>query len=345
MFGSAQKRISSWDIGTDLIKILLLDGGQGSLKIAQSIEVKNSLGMVIPDESIHVEQMASLIASILKEYNLPTRDIRLSLPESAVSTQVIELPQLSQAELSSSIAWQAEQYLPIPNDELVTEYQVVYRPDPNVASQAHENMRILLIGTRHKVIDNLVAVFRNNGAEPVLMETQTTSLLRQFNLQAEDPNTLLVQIGASSMNVIATKAGEPVFVMSYPEAGELLTKAVANGFNLPKEQAEQYKQAYGLLPNEGEGKVLQALKPIMDLMVNNLKSSVSFFGSKTAQAAVRRIILTGGTAQLPGIVDFLHGALGMEVLVADNFSGFSGNLPEKNQAAYGVAMGLMKRQL
>ncbi len=88
----------------------------------------------------------------------------------------------------------------------------------------------------------------------------------------------------------------------------------------------------------------QALQPIADLMVNDLKTSFNFFGSKTNQATISRVILSGGTAQLPGLVDYLRTALGVEIGLADNFTGFSGQLPEKNQLTYGIALGLLKRQ-
>ncbi|MCL2110318.1 pilus assembly protein PilM [Microgenomates group bacterium] len=341
-----KQEFSAWDIGASSIKIVWAANSGQELKINKSLEVTNSLGFTAPEEGIQVEQMQALIGSIIKEYKLPTKGIRLSLPESAVSTQIIELPNLSDAEIASSISWQAAQYLPIPNEELVTEYSILYRP-PELISGAQDpnaKMRLLLIGTRKKTIANFVSFFRENGAEPAVMETQTVSLLRHFNLPDESPRTMIVNFGDSLMNVVAVNQGELVFSLSYPEAGALLTKTLISEFNLSSEQALSYKVGAGLDPNQAEGKIRTTLMPIMDMVLSNLRNADSFFASKTNTSGAERLILTGGSSALIGLIDLLAQSLKKEVVVADNFTGLTGDIPATNQLAYSIVLGLIKRR-
>ena len=336
----------AWDIGVSSIKVIWVATSGQESTIKKSIEVANSLGFSAPEEGIQVEQMQALIGSIIKEYKLPTKDVHLSLPENAVSTQVIELPNLSDAELASSISWQAAQYLPIPNEELVTEYSVLYRPPVlnGGAQDPNAKMRLLLIGTRKKTISNFVSFFRENGAEPTIMETQTISLLRHFNLPAESPRTMIVNFGDSSMNVIALNQGELVFSLSYPEAGNLLTKTLMSEFNLSSEQALSYKTGAGLDPNQADGKVAATLMPIMEMVLGNLRNADSFFASKTNTPGAERLILTGGSSALIGLVDLLTKSLAKEVIIADNFASLTGDIPAANKLAYSIALGLAKRR-
>jgi type IV pilus assembly protein PilM len=205
-------------------------------------------------------------------------------------------------------------------------------------------MRILLLGTRKRVIANAISLFRENGAEPVLMETQTVSLLRHFGFGPADPTTLIVNMGASLMTVMAVNKGELVFTLSYPEAGDLLTKTLMSEFNLSKEQAEVYKTSYGLAPDQADGKVRNALMPVVEMMMGNLRSANNFFATKTGLTGVERISLTGGSAALVGLVDVVRQNMGVEVVVADNFFGFTGDTQPTNQLAWGVALGLLKRK-
>jgi len=341
---TAQKKECAWDIGSSTIKILVGDVKEGSATIEQAIEVPNPVGTILPEEKPKLEQLQGLIGSIISEYNLPPRGVRLSLPESMVSTQVIEMPNLSASELSSSITWQAEQYLPIPKDELVTEHELLYKPGAGAA--VDEKMRVLLIGTRKQVVRDLLEVFRANGAEPFLMETQTISLMRQVGLAETDPVTMIVQVGEKAMSIMVVQGGELSFVISYPEAGELFTKALMTSFSLSKENAEAYKASYGLLPDQADGKIYEALKPIADLILANIRNALTFYTSKVnGQYQVQQVLWCGGTAQMLGLIDYIKAAVQIEMGMIDNFAGFSGNLPERNQISFGVALGLLKRQM
>jgi Tfp pilus assembly PilM family ATPase len=60
---------------------------------------------------------------------------------------------------------------------------------------------------------------------------------------------------------------------------------------------------------------------------------------------VQRVVLSGGTAQLPGLVQYVTETLGTEVLVASPFAQSKGEIPELNQTAYSVCMGLLMRSV
>jgi len=66
---------------------------------------------------------------------------------------------------------------------------------------------------------------------------------------------------------------------------------------------------------------------------------------------VKRVVLTGGSSQMPGLVVFLANALGLEVQVGNPWEGII--IPEKlkskidqveNQVIYSVAVGLAMRE-
>ena len=245
--------------------------------------------------------------------------------------------------MASAITWQAEQYLPIPKEELVSEYQVLSRPDPKMSTG--QKMQVLLVGTRKMIIEQTVAMFRANGIELELLENQTVSLARQLSLPAEAPNTMLIQIGASLMTILVLRRGQPFFVLNYPEAGDLLTKALMNNFSISKDKAEEYKKAFGLLADQGEDKIAAALQPVIDLIIGNIRNAISFFSTKNDQEKIERLLVAGGSAQLPGLASYLQNTFNLETSLVDNFAGFKGNIPTQDQPAYSVALGLAKRQL
>lgn len=327
------------DIGTYSIKAISGKPGK-KVKVERVAEMPNTTGIAVPTDDSAQDKLASLIDTFIHDNDLPKNDVRLSLPESVISTKVIEIPSLSDAELASAIGWQAEQHIPIPPEELSLEYEVLYRPPKGDKSP----MRVLLVGARKTVVERYVAMFHDLGIEPTMVETQALAILRALQFERSDPNTLVINLGASAMDMIMVYVGELQFVISHMNAGQLLSRSLEQGVGLDSAQAEQYKRSYGLEEAHFQGKVKEALKPGADLLISEMKKAVQFFVNKRPKETVQRVVLCGGSAALPGFVQHITGQLGTEVLVAAPFTGTEGVVPETiNHPSMAVCMGLLMR--
>ena len=166
-----------------------------------------------------------------------------------------------------------------------------------------------------------------------------------MQFSAQDPTTLLVHMGASTMNIAVVHQGELAFVYTHLNGGQLLTKALMQNVNLDATQAEQYKRTYGLDASQFQGRVREALLPVTQLLVAELQKAIRFFISQHAGSSVPRVVLSGGAAQLPGLVEVVTTELSAEVLVAAPFATAKGDIPTANHPAFSVCMGLLERQL
>lgn len=329
------------DIGTYAVKAVEAEPGQ-DLKVSKVEEVFNSTGLSVPNDDGALEKLSTLIESVFNDYDLSRQDVRLSLPETITSTKVIEIPPLSDAELASAIGWQAEQHIPIPPEELALEYQVLFRP----GKKEQVPMRVLLVGVRKKIIDRLVEMLHQSGVEPTLVETQMLSIIRSLEFQPNDPTTLLVHLGASSLDQAIVHRGELQFVTSHLNGGQMLTKTLEQTVGLDAAQAEEYKRTYGLDASQFQGKVKEALLPAVRMLLSETRKTLQFFLNQHPQEKVKRLVLSGGSAALPGLVGYMTSELGLEVLVATPFAGVEGVIPEDtNHPSFTICVGLLKRQL
>ncbi len=329
------------DIGTYSIKAIAGKPGTRPT-IERAVDVLNTTGLAMPTDDASEEQLGTLIDSFLKDNELARTDVRLALPETVVSTKVISIPPLTDAELASAIGWQAEQHIPIPPEELSLEYQVLYRPVKKDQGQ----MRVLLVGTRKAMVERFVDMFHQLGVEPTLLETQVISIARSLQFNVDDPTTLVAHIGASSMNLFAIHQGELQFVITNMNGGQVLTRALESAVGLDTVQAEQYKRTYGLIENQFEGKVREALLPGVRILTGEIAKSAQFFNNQHTQQPIKRVVLSGGSAMLPEIVQLATAELGVEVLVASPFAGVTDNVPNTvNQPSMTVCMGLMQREM
>jgi type IV pilus assembly protein PilM len=329
------------DVGTYTIKAIHAKPGKKP-EIERTVEVFNTAGISLPTDEASTEKLGQLIEALLSDHKLPRKDIRLALPEQAVSTKIISIPPLSDAELASAIGWQAEQHIPIPLEELALEYQVLSRP---AKGDQNQNMQVLLIGARKKIVENYSDLFFNLGIEPTLLETQSIATIRSLQFTSEDATTMIVSIGAATMDMAVVRQGQLAFVYSHLNGGQLLTKTIEQQIGLDTEQSEQYKRTYGLDETQFEGKIRAALEPTVKIYLGEIMKAMQFFVNNHAGESVQRILLTGGTAQLPGLIQYITSALNVEVLVAAPFATATGEIPQVNHPAFTVCMGLIMKEL
>ncbi len=329
------------DIGTYTIKAI---AGTPGLRpnIQRVVEAFNPLGVSYPSDESLMEKLTKELQAIIGDNKLPISDVRLALPESVISTKVISLPALSDAELASAIGWQAEQHIPIPPEELSIEYEVLFRPpkkDKNIL------MKVLLIGVRKSVIEKYLSVFSQLGIEPSLLETQMLATIRAAQFDVTDPTTLMVHIGASTMDMALLYQGQLEFVISHVSGGQVLTRSLEQVIGLDSTQAESYKRTYGLDEKQFQGKVRSALLPGVKILINEMQKANRFFTSQHSGESVKRILLSGGSSQLPGLAQYIAQELGTEVLVAAPFVPATGQIPQVNHPALTVCMGLLMREV
>ncbi|MBD3279536.1 MAG: type IV pilus assembly protein PilM [Candidatus Pacebacteria bacterium] len=329
------------DVGTYTIKAISGKPGKKPV-IEKTAEIFNSAGVNVPTDDAQAEKLSQIIDQFITDHKLPRSDLRLSFPETVVSTKIIEMPPLSDAELASAIGWQAEQHIPIPQEDLALEYQVLFRP-PRKESNAQ--MRVLMIGTRKNLVDRFTNMFIQIGIEPKLLETQMLSTLRSLGFTENEPTTLVAHLGATNMDLAVVYHDELSFVFTHMTGGQLLTKTLAQNLNLDAKQAEEYKRAYGLDPQQFEGKVRNALLPGVKQITNEMQKAVRFFVNQHPQESIQRVILAGGGAQLNQLPEHLTQELGIEVLLAAPFATASGEIPPTNHLAMTVAAGLLMREL
>ncbi len=333
---------TSLDIGIYSIKAI--DGSSRGVgaKVKQAISEPNNSHVKIPNNDTEEEQLSALLSEIKNKYNLP-KDLIVSIPDEYASTHLIEMPVLTDAELATAIGWQAEQYIPIPKDEMVLEYEVMYRPNRKTSDS---KMQVLIVGSRKILIDRLLSATSKAGFIPQVFETQSISIVRALNLTINDPASIILHMGASTSTIIVVDQGIINFVYVYKSGSQVLTNTLSKKLGLSLEQAEQYKRTYGIDPNQFQGKLLAILEPQIKLLISEIKKALRFYSSKSQNTnQIQRIILSGGPAQMPGLPQYINQTLNIEVLIASPFLNCNGNIPAIDRTAYTPSVGATIRGL
>ncbi len=329
------------DIGSKSIKIVELSksGSSWTLKSSGAVGYNGQTPDKIIDEN-EFKKIADLIRNIIKKVEIKTQEVNISLPESVVFTRLIKFPLLSEEEVAAAVKWEAEQYIPIPTSEAVIQYTVLEKKENSTQTS------VLLVATPKSVVEKFVKVLQLAGLTPVVAETELTALAR--SLAPDTGVSLLLDIGFSSTDMAIIKDSSILFTRSIAVAGEAFTRAVSQSLGIEPTQAEEYKKTYGLVENQLEGKVKNALDPIFRVIVEEIKKAIQFYKSEEKGDAPTSIVLTGGASSMPGIVPFLTQNLGIETVVGDPFGKVTMDDETKKSlenyaSLYSAAVGLAMR--
>jgi type IV pilus assembly protein PilM len=332
------------DIGSYAIKMARISRGMSGGELQQLGVAYNPVGQFLPADQVTFQKLAETLKQFAAEQHFKGRPVTLALPESLAYTSVINMPFLSEAELASSIHWEAEQHIPVPIDEINLEYEILYKPRKD---EMGEKMRVLLVGARKDVIERLVNLFHLAGLEIVGLETVLLGVYRALTpvLQGEGA-VVVVHIGALTTDILISQNGELVLTYTVQTGGLALTRALEKGLELPATQAEEYKRTYGLDQAQLEGRVRQVLLPVLNILVAEIRKAMQYYQTGHMLSPIRQMIISGGSAYLPGLTTYLAETFTFEVVMANPLdmvkAKSSVKLPQ-DSAAFTAAIGLANK--
>lgn len=327
-----------------------IDIGSKSIKIVELKKTAEKFGLVglsvIGYSGLSLDKIieekdfiafAQILKKLVKQVGIHSKEVNISIPEPLVFTRIIKFPILSDEEVDAAVKWEAEQYIPIPVKEAIVQYSILSRNDTNA------NTSVLLVAAPKSVVEKYIKVITLAGLTPISAETELTALAR--SISPTKGISLILDLGALSVNMAITKDSNIVFTRSIPVAGETFTRAVAQSLGINMQQAEEYKKTYGLSDTQLEGKVKLALEPIFKMVIDEVKKAIHFFQTEEKDEIPNSLIISGGSSLTPDIISYLTQILGLETIMGDPFAKLEIN-PEtyKNLIPfipiYGTAVGL-----
>ncbi|MCX6793786.1 MAG: type IV pilus assembly protein PilM [Candidatus Gottesmanbacteria bacterium] len=333
------------DIGSHAIKLIELGFEGNSVGLVAAGSIPTPPKALTSTVTADTEAVAQTIKRLIKETGAKSKEVHIALPESKVFTRVIEVPALSERELTSAIRWEAEQYVPLPLDQVNLDFTILR--DAKVTGT--NKMEVLLVAAPKTLLDKYLSILEMAELQPVSAETEIIATTRA--LTRSTPNiqcVMIVSLGAQTTDIAILRNGTLAFTRSLPAGGDALTRALAQSLDFNLTQAEEFKRTYGVQPDKLEGKIVAAAKPITDTIVTESKRAMAFYQEKFKEDHVQLVLLSGGIARLPGMVVLLAQSLGVEVQFANPWVGIARtarfNVLNTEGPNFCVAVGLALRR-
>ncbi|OGE19408.1 hypothetical protein A3D83_04790 [Candidatus Daviesbacteria bacterium RIFCSPHIGHO2_02_FULL_41_10] len=335
------------DIGFSSIKVVSLLKEKEQIKLVSLGSISAPQPGMLSDNDSDLETLADAIKQLFTAAKIDTRDVIVALPESKVFTRIIDdLPYLNDGEIASTIRYAAEEFIPMSLNDVNLNWQVLVRS--NIKGKDARTV-VLVIASPKNIVAKYIKVLGLAGLHPKIIETETIAVTRGLvENNPFSPSSLIMQLGATTTDFATVSKGLIWLTRSISTGGLALTRSLAQHFNFEASQAEQYKRIYGLAEDQLEGKVYEALKPIVDIIAGEARRVIQAFQTKYPADPVKRIVVSGGGAKMPGFVVYLANFLGLEVQEADPWYSIikeKDSMTKLSQDApsYSVAVGLALR--
>lgn len=333
------------DIGSSSIKFASLKR-EGEVYSLDAVGVAPASSHGAMSESlVDLQNLADSIKKLISSSNVKSTGVALSIPESLVYTKVIEMPDLSDQELTAALKFEMEQYVPLPLDQARTDWEVLSHTDEG----GKKTMDVMLVAAPIGILSKYEKIMEMAGLTAEVVETEIVSVHRALLplVNSPDPN-MIVHVGATTTSVAIVKNGTIKMVFSTALGGAAITRAISVDLGIDATQAENYKKAYGLAKDAFEGKIGQALSPILSSIIGDIRRALLAYREKSNEN-MKQIILSGGTALLPGIDVYFTNTLNTQVVVGNSFAAYNiQNVPNELQVdapSYNVVIGLALRNL
>lgn len=315
LFGR-NKDLVGIDIGSRVIKVVQLREVKGLWHLQAigmaSLPPEAIVDNAIMDSSAVIDAVKGLLATL----NIAAKNVVTSISGHSVIIRKIQLPIMTEEELENSIIFEAEQYIPFDITEVFLDFHI----SGTDASDA-TMMNVFLVAAKKDFVNDHIAIFRECGLTPVVMDIDSFAVQNAFELNysvEEEDIVGIVNMGAGGMNVSVLKDGVSIFTRDVQIGGNILNEEIQKQFGLGSAEAERAKLGQEI-PGIEQQEVDEVILSATEMLAQEVQRSLDFFTATAADDKIHHLYITGGVAQLPQIRLALENRLGIDVEVLDPF--------------------------
>ncbi len=340
MLNLLHKKSSSFlgvDIGTMGIKIVQLGDEKGKLKLEtyglletyDSFELLNNSLRIKNSASLN-SRVSELLSEVIQKSKVTAKQAAMSIPIFSTFSSLVELPDMPNSEIKSAISFEARKYIPIPLDEVVLGWNVVGRSggqkSEGLGGGKSKKVQVLLVAISKEIAKRYTQIAKLAGLKVTVLETESFSLARSLIKSEQGRSSgsvIIVDIGSRTTNVIVVSDGLVMKNHSVDTSGDEITRALSYGLGVDFERAESLKRNFGVEHRGINGKKIYEITiPLADVIVSEVEKMMRYYSSKK-DGQVRKIILTGGSANLKGMDGYFNKKLGLAVERGNPWKGLS----------------------
>ena len=313
------KPIFGLDIGFSSIKVLQLHT-EKTKAIIDGYGACNFDASAVSDGVIlDPEALAKTVQKLFKENivgHITTRRICIAVPAARTFTRSMTLPRVAESDFAEAVRLEAEQYIPVPLDQLYIDYDVIRHTE--------KETELLAVAVPKKIVDSYTVFARLLGLEVVALEPSIGAAARLY-VQAERSDVPAVLIDFGSMSSDITIYDRTLIVTgTVLGGGDSFTNLIAEKLQVTRPEAHIIKTKYGLGVSKKQKEITDALTPILEQLVKEIRRMIRYYEERSkGKGKIGQIVTMGGGANMPGLSEYLTNRLRLPSRMCDPWQNMS----------------------
>lgn len=302
------------EVGAQAIKAIKLVR-QGTGAVVEDFEVV-PFKQILTTPDLNVEEEIRLaLDGLAQRHDIDRSQVVVSVPGHKAFARFAKLPPVDPSKVQQIVAYEAQQQIPFPIEQVEWDYQVFAEDDaPDV------EVGIFAI-TKERVAQFL----SNYRAVAVRVDAITLSPVAVYNAfsyenEGDNDGTVYLDIGSVSTDIIVVEAGG-IWLRTLPLGGNHFTEALMKQFKISFAKAEKLKREAST--SKYAKQIFQAMRGVFSDLVQEVQRSLGFYQSLNRDSELTTIVGVGSTWKLPGLQKYLKQHLQMDVQRPDGFKRIS----------------------
>lgn len=310
-FGKSVGNFFALDIGTTAVRVVELAHSSSGWDLkhygVQPIDSKLSESTAEHDR----RELGETIVRLVEQSGIKTRDVAIGLPTNKIFFTVVELPTASRQELNNAIKYQLSSYIPLKIDESKADWAILGQ-SVNDSSKTE----VLIMAVKNDYTESRLEFIESLGFSVVAIEPDSLAIVRSLLPDGISDGRLIIDMGESATDIIATLGTAPRLVRSIPIGLATLVRMAKQNLNVDEAQARQLVLKFGVSEANLNGQLSRALEPALRQFTLELTKSVNYFSSRYQNSVISSVLVSGYTSILTGFPEFISSKMSLQVQVA-----------------------------
>lgn len=277
-----------------------------------------------PGQRPTLDQIAQAAARLLERRGLKEETLMCALPADYVSTVSLEFPFNQPKKIEQVLPFQVEEIIPFDIEDVVHDYQIVQNDTETGAC------RVVVAYVKRELLEQFISTLNEHGVDPKVVSLGGMVYYNLYDVVIGEGMTApvaILDLGHAHSELTIFDGGMPVAVRIVPGGGLDVTNALAAGFHVSPEEAEEGKLREGFVDSGGgdtqvdysveHGESRRALigricRKAITPVIREVRRSLLAHFEETGHG-IARLYVTGGGSRLQGLTDLLAHNLGVPV--------------------------------
>lgn len=304
------------DVANSKIKLAQAKFRNGIYEVSTLARVDAGINLVDSTDMSAQQTAAEFLAESIKKNKFKSKNCVMSIPEKSIFSRLITLPKMDPKDLNEGIHWAIKPQVPVSLENLNISYLEIEPFKKDVEGMTNW----YVVAAPKDLIERYKTFAGFAGLNLLAVETEALAVVRNIHtnyLTTED--YLVLDMGAESTNVILARKRGVVFSQTLSTGSDAITKVIASDFGIDQQEAEKYKLSYGIDYTQGEGKIAKSIESVVDLILNEVTRTMSFYREKIDNSQIKTIYVTGGGSKLPGLAAYIQQKTEVIPVIVNNF--------------------------